>query len=270
MATVLNGQPFRGVSVSPVSCWLSIGMLNAILAAVVSSHSESRVCHRKTPFFSTIAPGCKSMSFRTKLLLVVLLTIFASVSIVAYAVTYYTGSQFEAMDTQRTEALVAQFRKEFSRLSGSSCGHARAHLHQPRSLLPSFFAARRKNRFGPGGTFCSSGRAIAKAAATAGSNDSVVQRPRGRGNLSRHPFARPQQRTLGGLFRRQLAARPCAADPGNSKNFGYCRRGRPFCRFPCQLLDLRPDHQARRGTCRRRPRRGHGKMGHAHRSARNR
>jgi signal transduction histidine kinase len=54
------------------------------------------------------------LSFRTKLLLVVLLTIFASVSVVAYAVTYYTRSSFEAMDTQRTEALVAQFKKEFA------------------------------------------------------------------------------------------------------------------------------------------------------------
>src|SRR5258708_181022 len=54
------------------------------------------------------------MSFRTKLLLVVLLTIFASVSVVAYAVTYYTRSSFEAMDAQRTEALVAQFNKEFA------------------------------------------------------------------------------------------------------------------------------------------------------------
>jgi hypothetical protein len=53
------------------------------------------------------------MSFRTKLLLVVMLTIFASVSVVAYAVTYYTRSSFEAMDTQRTEALVAQFKKEY-------------------------------------------------------------------------------------------------------------------------------------------------------------
>jgi two-component system nitrogen regulation sensor histidine kinase NtrY len=53
------------------------------------------------------------MSFRTKLLLVVLLTIFASVSIVAYGVTHYTQAAFEAMDAQRTEALVAQFKKEF-------------------------------------------------------------------------------------------------------------------------------------------------------------
>jgi len=54
------------------------------------------------------------MSFRTKLLLVVLLTIFGSVSVVAYAVTYYTRSSFEAMDRQRTEALVSQFKKEFA------------------------------------------------------------------------------------------------------------------------------------------------------------
>ena len=54
------------------------------------------------------------MSFRTKLLLAVLLTIFASVSVVAYAVTYYTRSAFEAMDQQRTDALVEQFKKEFA------------------------------------------------------------------------------------------------------------------------------------------------------------
>src|SRR5690348_3301172 len=54
------------------------------------------------------------MSFRTKLLLVVLLTIFASVSVVAYGVTHYTRVAFEEMDAQRTEALVAQFKKEFA------------------------------------------------------------------------------------------------------------------------------------------------------------
>lgn len=54
------------------------------------------------------------MSFRSKLLLVVLLTIFASVSVVSYAVTFYTRSSFEAMDQQRTDALVEQFKKEFA------------------------------------------------------------------------------------------------------------------------------------------------------------
>ena len=54
------------------------------------------------------------MSFRTKLLLTVLLIIFASVSIVAYGVTHYTRAAFEEMDAQRTEALVAQFNKEFA------------------------------------------------------------------------------------------------------------------------------------------------------------
>src|SRR5215468_409558 len=54
------------------------------------------------------------MKFRTKLLLVVLLTIFASVSVVAYGVTYYARAVFEEMDIQRTAALVEQFRKEFA------------------------------------------------------------------------------------------------------------------------------------------------------------
>jgi two-component system, NtrC family, nitrogen regulation sensor histidine kinase NtrY len=54
------------------------------------------------------------MSFRTKLLLTVLLTIFASVSVVAYGVTYYTKAAFEEMDGRRTEALVSQFKKEFA------------------------------------------------------------------------------------------------------------------------------------------------------------
>ena len=53
------------------------------------------------------------MSFRTKLLLIVLLTIFASVTAVAYGVTHYTRAAFEEMDAERTEALVAQFNKEF-------------------------------------------------------------------------------------------------------------------------------------------------------------
>jgi two-component system, NtrC family, nitrogen regulation sensor histidine kinase NtrY len=54
------------------------------------------------------------MSFRTKLLFVVLLTIFASVSVVAFAVTHYTQAAFESLDAERTEALVSQFKKEFA------------------------------------------------------------------------------------------------------------------------------------------------------------
>ena len=54
------------------------------------------------------------MSFRTKLLLIVLLTIFASVTVVAYGVTHYTQAAFEEIDAERTEALVAQFNKEFA------------------------------------------------------------------------------------------------------------------------------------------------------------
>jgi signal transduction histidine kinase len=65
------------------------------------------------------------MSFRTKLLLVVLVTIFASVSVVAYAVTYYTRSAFEAMDQQRTDALVEQFKKEFAQRGEEIASRAR-------------------------------------------------------------------------------------------------------------------------------------------------
>ena len=53
------------------------------------------------------------MSFRTKLFWVFLLTVLVTVSIVSYAVTYYSRSAFEEIDRQRTEALVAQFQKEY-------------------------------------------------------------------------------------------------------------------------------------------------------------
>jgi two-component system, NtrC family, nitrogen regulation sensor histidine kinase NtrY len=54
------------------------------------------------------------MSFRTKLFLVFLITVLASVSLVAYGVTHYTQAAFEESDAQRTEALVRQFNMEFA------------------------------------------------------------------------------------------------------------------------------------------------------------
>jgi signal transduction histidine kinase len=54
------------------------------------------------------------MSFRTKLFLVFLITVLASVSLVAYGVTHYTQAAFEEADAQRTEALVAQFNTEYA------------------------------------------------------------------------------------------------------------------------------------------------------------
>jgi two-component system nitrogen regulation sensor histidine kinase NtrY len=54
------------------------------------------------------------MSFRTKLFLVFLITVLASVSLVAYGVTHYTQAAFEESDAQRSEALVAQFDKEYA------------------------------------------------------------------------------------------------------------------------------------------------------------
>ncbi len=53
------------------------------------------------------------MSFRTKLLVIFLLSIGTSVSVVAWGVTRYTRERFEQLDAQRTDALVAQFNKEF-------------------------------------------------------------------------------------------------------------------------------------------------------------
>jgi two-component system, NtrC family, nitrogen regulation sensor histidine kinase NtrY len=57
------------------------------------------------------------MSFRTKLFLVFMVTVLGSVSVVAYGVTRYTSASFEEMDTQRTEAIVAQFEKEYRQRS---------------------------------------------------------------------------------------------------------------------------------------------------------
>jgi len=54
------------------------------------------------------------MSFRTKLFLVFLTTVLASVSLVAYGVTHYTQAAFEESDAQRSEALVQQFNKEYA------------------------------------------------------------------------------------------------------------------------------------------------------------
>src|SRR5258707_6773179 len=54
------------------------------------------------------------MSFRSKLFLLFLATVLASVSAVTYSVTHYTGAAYEEADTQRTQALVEQFQKEFA------------------------------------------------------------------------------------------------------------------------------------------------------------
>ena len=54
------------------------------------------------------------MSFRTKLLAFFTLTIVAAVTLVAWGVTSYTRRAFEQQDRQRTDALVAQFRREYA------------------------------------------------------------------------------------------------------------------------------------------------------------
>src|SRR5207253_1517224 len=57
----------------------------------------------------------KAMSFRAKLALVFALTVVAAVTLVAWGVSTYTRREFERLDRQHTEALVAQFRREFAR-----------------------------------------------------------------------------------------------------------------------------------------------------------
>jgi signal transduction histidine kinase len=54
------------------------------------------------------------MSFRTKLLAFFVVTIVAAVTLVAWGVSMYTRRAFEEFDRQRSEALVAQFRREFA------------------------------------------------------------------------------------------------------------------------------------------------------------
>ncbi len=54
------------------------------------------------------------MSFRTKLLAFFLATIVAAVTLVAWGVSVYTRRAFEEFDHQRTDALVAQFRREYA------------------------------------------------------------------------------------------------------------------------------------------------------------
>ncbi len=54
------------------------------------------------------------MTFRTKLLAFFVATIAAAVTMVAWGVSVYTRRAFEEFDRQRTDALVAQFRREYA------------------------------------------------------------------------------------------------------------------------------------------------------------
>jgi signal transduction histidine kinase len=54
------------------------------------------------------------VSFRVKLMLFFVLTIVAAVTMVAWGVSLYTRRAFEEFDRQRTDALVAQFRREYA------------------------------------------------------------------------------------------------------------------------------------------------------------
>src|SRR5579862_1475819 len=58
------------------------------------------------------------MSFQAKVFWIFLLTVVASVSLVAYGVSHYTQKSYEEIDAQRTESLVAQFNREFQQRGG--------------------------------------------------------------------------------------------------------------------------------------------------------
>src|ERR1700720_3528864 len=62
------------------------------------------------------------MSFRTKLLAFFMATLVAAVTLVAWGVSVYTRRAFEEFDRQRTDALVAQFRREYAQ-SGEEIAH---------------------------------------------------------------------------------------------------------------------------------------------------
>ena len=62
------------------------------------------------------------MSFRTKLLAFFTVTVVAAVTVVALGVSAYSRRAFEEFDRQRTDALVAQFRREYAQ-SGEEVAH---------------------------------------------------------------------------------------------------------------------------------------------------
>jgi signal transduction histidine kinase len=55
------------------------------------------------------------VSFRIRLLLIVTIAVVASVGVVEYSITNRTREAFEAMETQRVDVLVRQFRSEYER-----------------------------------------------------------------------------------------------------------------------------------------------------------
>jgi signal transduction histidine kinase len=58
------------------------------------------------------------MSFRTRLLLVITVTVALSVGLVAWQVSTNVGAAFNRLDQERSQALVSQFQREFTRRGG--------------------------------------------------------------------------------------------------------------------------------------------------------
>src|SRR6202042_3070010 len=73
-------------------------------------HAVGRVAIRRS-----LDRGRTAMTFRTRLLLILMVAVVASVGVVEWLVSASTRVRFERLETQRVEALVAQFRREYER-----------------------------------------------------------------------------------------------------------------------------------------------------------
>jgi signal transduction histidine kinase len=82
-----------------------------ILAAPLAQDSRSRPAGPLRTYVTIPS----DVTFRAKLLVGFILAIVISISLVAWGVLTSTRSAFETLDTQRTTALVEQFRREFDR-----------------------------------------------------------------------------------------------------------------------------------------------------------
>ena len=74
------------------------------------------------------------MSFRTRLLAFFVLVITAAVASVAWGVSVYTRRAFEEFDRQRTDALVAQFRREYAQ-RGDDIAHRMQNIADAEATL---------------------------------------------------------------------------------------------------------------------------------------
>ena len=102
-----------------------------LIAAINSAHPHPGTARNRSPghglvrdALGRLASGTRfagrgeAVSFRAKLLTVFTLTVVISVGLVAWAVSFLMRDAFERLNSQRTDALVAQFQREFAPARG--------------------------------------------------------------------------------------------------------------------------------------------------------